>query len=64
MTPDEPRGEQRDVANTAADIEHVHTGRKARAAQELFGERIQYRGLKTQPAAFAVLVSHRVGRGL
>ena len=64
ITSDDPGGKQRDVANAAADIEHVHAGRHSRATEELFGQGILYRGLKTQAAAFPVIVSHRIRRGL
>ena len=65
---DRPRSEQRDVANAATDIEHAHARRNSGAAKELFGERIQYRGLQKQAAPFPVVMPHhirvRVSHGL
>ena len=61
MAANQPRGEQRDVADAAADIEHPHARRNPRPAKELFGQRIQYRGLKKQAAPFPVVMAHHIG---
>jgi hypothetical protein len=62
--PDQPAGEQRDVANATADIEHLHPGRKSGTMKELLGQRIQYRGLKTEAPPLPIVVPHHVGRGV
>src|SRR6266404_3831874 len=45
FTPDHSRSEQRHIAETAADIEHLHAAPKARAPQHVLGELLTLRAL-------------------
>ncbi len=60
MTPNQVGGQERHIADAAADIEDMHAAGNTRAPKQVFGEGIEDCALKRQPAALPVVVAHGV----
>jgi hypothetical protein len=56
-------GQKRDIARAAAQIEHAHTGREPRAAQDLFGQIADEARLILQSLHFRIGMAEHVGAG-
>ncbi len=57
----EVRDEERDIARTAADIEHLHPGTDARAGEEVPSGRIEQRTLPLEALGLRLRVTEGIG---
>src|SRR5581483_11442481 len=60
MRADQRRGNERDLADPAADVQHAHSRAYAGALKKPAGEGVENGGLQRQTAALMVGVAHQV----